>query len=74
MQDAQEVVTPASQMLALGVVLLAAHLGGKLSRRFNLSEVTGQLLGGAAVSPFALQLLGIISGRTAEVCGCPYSG
>ena len=50
-----------TQMIALGLVLLAAHLGGKLCERLRLSEVTGQLVGGALVGPYALQLMGIIS-------------
>ncbi len=48
------------QMMALGLVILAAHLGGKLCRRLRLSEVTGQLVGGALVGPYALHLSGIL--------------
>lgn len=48
------------QMIALGLIVLAAHLGGKLCARLRLSEVTGQLLGGAMVGPYALQMLHII--------------
>jgi len=48
------------QMIALGVVVLAAHLGGKLCRRLELSEVVGQLLGGALVGPYALHLAGVL--------------
>jgi len=48
------------QMIALGLLLLGAHLGGKLCQRLGLSDVTGQLVGGAAVGPYALQLAGII--------------
>ena len=47
-------------MMALGVVVLAAHLGGKLCRRLKLSEVVGQLLGGALVGPYALHLAGVL--------------
>ncbi len=49
------------QMMALGLIILGAHLGGKLCQRLRLSEVTGQLVGGALVGPYALQLAGIIS-------------
>lgn len=49
------------QMMALGLVILAAHLGGKLCERLRLSEVTGQLVGGALVGPYALQLMGVLS-------------
>ena len=52
----------AFQMIGFGLIILAAHLGGKLCQRINLSEVTGQLLGGALVSPFALHIMGFISG------------
>jgi Kef-type K+ transport system membrane component KefB len=52
----------AFQMIGFGLIILAAHLGGKLCQRINLSEVTGQLLGGALVSPFALKIMGFISG------------
>lgn len=48
------------QMIALGLIVLAAHLGGKLCARLRLSEVTGQLLGGAMVGPYALQMLHLI--------------
>lgn len=37
------------QMIALGMLILAAHLGGKLFTRLRMSKVTGQLLGGAMV-------------------------
>ncbi|MCK5145352.1 cation:proton antiporter [bacterium] len=49
------------QMIALGLIILAAHLGGKLCERLRLSEVTGQLVGGALVGPYALQLMGILT-------------
>lgn len=48
------------QMIALGLIILAAHLGGKLCARLRLSEVTGQLLGGALVGPYALHLMRIL--------------
>jgi len=48
------------QMIALGLVILAAHLGGKLCARLRLSEVTGQLLGGALVDPYSLHLLHLL--------------
>lgn len=52
----------AVQMIALGMVILAAHLGGKLCIKFNLSEVTGQLLGGALVGPYTLHLMHVLPG------------
>ncbi|HDL64515.1 MAG TPA: hypothetical protein ENH12_03910 [Proteobacteria bacterium] len=52
----------AVQMIALGLIILAAHLGGKLFTRMRLSQVTGQLIGGALVGPYALHLVGIIPG------------
>ena len=50
------------QMMALGLIILAAHLGGKLCSRLRLSEVTGQLVGGALVGPYALHLVGLLPG------------
>lgn len=52
------------QMLAFGIIILAAHLGGRFCRRLKLSEVTGQLLGGAMVGPYALHLCGILSSNS----------
>ncbi len=48
------------QMATLGLLILAAHLGGKLFDRWGLSVATGQLLGGVLVGPWALQTLGIL--------------
>jgi mannitol/fructose-specific phosphotransferase system IIA component (Ntr-type)/Kef-type K+ transport system membrane component KefB len=48
------------QMMALGLVILAAHLGGKVCHKLRMSEVTGQLVGGAMVGPFALHLLHLL--------------
>lgn len=50
------------QMMALGLIILAAHLGGKLFVRLRFSQVTGQLIGGALVGPYALHLAGILPG------------
>lgn len=50
------------QMIALGLLILAAHLGGRLFNRLRLSVVTGQLLGGAVVGPYVLHLLGFLRG------------
>jgi Kef-type K+ transport system membrane component KefB/mannitol/fructose-specific phosphotransferase system IIA component (Ntr-type) len=48
------------QMVAVGLMILAAHMGGRLARRLRLSEVTGQLLGGALVGPYALGALKVL--------------
>ena len=48
------------QMIALGAVILGAYLGGRITQKLRLSDVTGQLLGGAAVGPAALHGLGIL--------------
>ncbi|NQV35069.1 MAG: cation:proton antiporter [Phycisphaeraceae bacterium] len=48
------------QMVTLGLLILAAHLGGKLFDRCRLSIATGQLLGGVLVGPWALQTLGLL--------------
>lgn len=55
-------------MIALGLIILAAQLGGKLFIRLRLSQVTGQLIGGALVGPYALHLAGILPGGA----GGPY--
>ncbi len=54
------------QMIALGLIVLAAHLGGKLGRRFKISEVTGQLAGGALVGPYVLTLMGVLPSEFIE--------
>ncbi len=48
------------QMATLGLLILAAHLGGKFFERLGFSIVTGQLLGGVLVGPWALQNLGLL--------------
>jgi len=48
------------QMVALGLIVLAGHLGGRMARRLHLSEIMGQLLGGVLVGPYALQLAGLL--------------
>ena len=50
----------AFQIMCLGTLILAAYFGGKVSRRLNLGEVVGQLIGGVLVGPYFLMLLGII--------------
>ena len=50
-----------AQMMAMGLVVLAAHIGGRFCRRLRLSEVTGQILGGALVGPYALHLAGVLA-------------
>jgi mannitol/fructose-specific phosphotransferase system IIA component (Ntr-type)/Kef-type K+ transport system membrane component KefB len=62
----KEIAVPdiSMQMIALGMLILAAHLGGKLFTRLRMSKVTGQLLGGALVGPYMLHLVGILPGST----------
>jgi len=48
------------QMMTLGLLILGAHLGGRLFERLGFSVVTGQLLGGVIVGPWALRTLGIL--------------
>lgn len=48
------------QMEALGLLVLAAHLGGRLFNKIKLPVPAGQLLGGAIVGPWALHLTGIL--------------
>lgn len=45
------------QIIEFGILLLAAFLGGKVTQKFNMGEVVGQILGGVFVSPHTLELL-----------------
>ncbi len=45
------------QILSLGLLVLAAHFGGKITRRLRVGEVVGQVLGGLVVGPGLLFLL-----------------
>ncbi|MGD2278489.1 MAG: PTS sugar transporter subunit IIA [Candidatus Omnitrophota bacterium] len=45
------------QILCLGLLLLAAFFGGKLSRRLHMGEVAGQVIGGLVVGPVFLFFL-----------------
>ncbi|RKY42505.1 MAG: hypothetical protein DRP85_02505 [Candidatus Makaraimicrobium thalassicum] len=45
------------QILCLGLLILAAYFGGKLTRRLRIGEVVGQVLGGLVVGPFFLFFL-----------------
>lgn len=49
------------QMIAFGAIILAAYLGGRITRHLRLSEVTGQMLGGMAVGPFVLHSVGALA-------------
>lgn len=46
------------QIICLGLLLLCALFGGRLSRKFNLGEVVGQVLGGLLAGPVFLFFLG----------------
>lgn len=50
---------PALQMVALGALVLGAYLGGRLCRSLGVTEVIGQLLGGALVGPYVLSATGV---------------
>jgi len=45
------------QIVFLGMLILAAHFGGKISRHLHFGEVVGQLLGGVVVGPLLLFLV-----------------
>lgn len=49
-----------TQMIALGLLILGAHLGGRLFERLGFSAVTGQLMGGVLVGPWGLRAVGIL--------------
>ena len=46
------------QILCVGVLILAAHFGGRLSRRLHFGEVVGQVIGGLVAGPVLLYFLG----------------
>lgn len=45
------------QILFLGLLILAAHFGGKISRKLHTGEVVGQVIGGLVVGPLLLFFL-----------------
>jgi mannitol/fructose-specific phosphotransferase system IIA component (Ntr-type)/Kef-type K+ transport system membrane component KefB len=45
------------QIVFLGLLVLSAHFGAKLSRRLKLGEVVGQVIGGLIVGPILLFLI-----------------
>ena len=45
------------QILEIGLLVLAAYLGGRIARKFNIGEVVGQILGGIIVGPHFLELI-----------------
>lgn len=45
------------QIFFLGLLVLAAHFGGKISSRFKIGEVVGQVFGGLVVGPLLLYFL-----------------
>lgn len=45
------------QILEVGLLILAAYIGGKLARKFRIGEVIGQILGGVLVGPHFLELI-----------------
>lgn len=53
----------AESMMALGFTLIAAYLIGLITARFNLPKITGYIVAGVVMGPFALNL---ISQRSVE--------
>ena len=45
------------QILAIGLLILAAYVGGMLARKLHIGEVVGQILGGVVVGPHFLEIL-----------------
>lgn len=45
------------EILEVGLLVLAAYIGGKLARRLGIGEVIGQILGGMLVGPHFLELV-----------------
>ncbi len=45
------------QILEVGLLILAAYVGGKIARKLKIGEVIGQILGGILVGPHFLELI-----------------
>ena len=45
------------QILEVGLLILAAYIGGKIARKLKIGEVIGQILGGILVGPHFLELV-----------------
>ncbi len=45
------------QILELGLLILAAYIGGLIARKLKIGEVIGQILGGMVVGPHFLELI-----------------
>jgi len=45
------------QIFEIGLLILAAYVGGKVARRLRIGEVIGQILGGVLVGPHFLELV-----------------
>jgi mannitol/fructose-specific phosphotransferase system IIA component (Ntr-type)/Kef-type K+ transport system membrane component KefB len=45
------------QILELGLLILAAYIGGLVARKIKIGEVIGQILGGMVVGPHFLELI-----------------
>jgi mannitol/fructose-specific phosphotransferase system IIA component (Ntr-type)/Kef-type K+ transport system membrane component KefB len=46
------------QILCVGILILSAYFGGKISRRFHCGEIVGQVLGGLVAGPVLLYAIG----------------
>jgi mannitol/fructose-specific phosphotransferase system IIA component (Ntr-type) len=54
-----QLVDAAEQILALGLLMTAAHFGGKMSRKIGVGEIVGQIFGGILVGPQLTSMIGI---------------
>lgn len=45
------------QILGIGLLLLAAYIGGKIAEKCKIGEVVGQILGGVLVGPHFLEVI-----------------
>jgi len=46
------------QILCVGILILSAYFGGKLSRQFRCGEIVGQVIGGLVAGPVILYMIG----------------
>jgi Kef-type K+ transport system membrane component KefB len=53
-----ELMSPISELLTVGAVMLLGLLGGKVARHFHIPKVTGYLVIGLVLGPSVLNLLG----------------
>jgi len=67
--QSNQLVDAAEQILALGLLMTAAHFGGKMSRRMGIGEIVGQIFGGIVVGPQLTSMIGMSTGLYEKAFG-----